>query len=207
MKKRICLFFLLISAHCFAQDSVATKKISNEIGVNSVLLIKQVLSNNPSNTLSQLPYQVIYTLHFNKSGIGVRLGLGINQSSTETEIQGLNSPRKTTSFSSSIRLGINKNFVTYKKIVCNAFLDITNDQANSETTTETTDQFNVSTLREKISSKSSSTGGEIGFGVKYCFNKHIALYIETPLQIKFTATVRVTLRHRSQPSKPQLNFT
>jgi len=185
MKKRICLFFLLISAHCFSQDSVTTKKISHEIGVNSILLIKQVFSNNPtSNTLAQLPYQVIYTLHFNKSNLGIRLGLGINQSTTETEIQGLNSPRKTTSFTSDVRLGINKNFVTYKKIVCNAFLDITNDQASSETTTETSDQFNVSTSREKIASKSSSTGGEIGFGVKYCFNKHIALYIETPLQIK-----------------------
>lgn len=188
MKRKLSILILIVSSAIVkAQDSIQTKKISHEIGFNSVLLIKQLISNNPSATLEQLPYQVIYSLHINGK-YSLRLGLGASQSKIETKIQGLSQPRKTNTMSGAYRLGFGKNFVNYKKFICNAFGDITFDHSNITTNTTTSSgSFPTPTdINQELKNVSQSKGLEIGFGVKYQFNKHIALYTEVPLQSKQT---------------------
>lgn len=190
MKKTLLVIILIASFSIIkAQDSIQAKKISHEIGFNSVLLIKQIISNNPASTLEQLPYQVIYSLNFS-TNYSLRLGLGINQNKIETEIQGLNQPRITNTMNGAYRLGLGKNFVSYKKIICNVFGDITFDHSHIKTTTvSTTNTFPSPTdIKQELNNISNSPGFEIGFGLKYQFNKHIALYTETPLQFKQTTT-------------------
>jgi hypothetical protein len=180
--KRILFVFLAITTVSNAQDSIPEKKITHELGFNTILLIKQIASNNPGSALPQLPYQVVYTLNF-KDKFGVRAGLGINQSKTETTIFGNPIPRVTTTMASAYRLGVNKNFLNFKHIIANAFVDLTMEQNKISTETETVSGSFSS--REVISADISSFGTEIGFGVKYSFNKHIALYTEVPLQFAF----------------------
>jgi hypothetical protein len=185
MKKAILCLLIFSSSFLKAQDSIPEKRIRHELGFNSVLLIKQIFSNNPNATLPQLPYQVIYTLHF-KNKLGVRAGLGITQTRTETAIEGLSSPRITKELISAYRLGINKDFLTYRHITANAFADVVTQQASLSTETETNSGSFSS--RQTIDSKIFSVGPEIGFGIKYTFNKHIALYTEIPLQFLYTTS-------------------
>jgi hypothetical protein len=121
-------------------------------------------------------------MHLNNK-TGIRAGLGISQTRTETQVAGLSSPRITNTVSGSYRFGINRNFLNFKKITCNAFADMTFNHANFTTETESTSGSFSS--KSKISSKSMALGPEIGFGIKYSFNKHIALYTEIPLLVTY----------------------
>jgi hypothetical protein len=202
MKKVLLLLLLVNTSFSNAQDSIiqtqdpiSQKRITHELGFNSVLLIKQIISNNPATTLPQLPYQVIYTMHFNNK-FGIRAGLGINQSRTETTISGLTGPRVTKTISGAYRFGVNRNFLNFKKITCNAFADMTFTHANI--TTDTESSSGTFSSKTSISSKSMSVGPEIGFGIKYSFNKHIALYTEIPLQVTY---------NQSHDSETQSSFS
>lgn len=186
MRKALLLFFVANSILLQAQDSTSHKKIEHEIGFNTVLLVKQIISNSPNTTLPQLPYQVVYTLHFNNK-YGIRAGIGFNQSSTETTIQGLSAPRTTKTLSAAYRLGVNNNFLNFKRFTCNAFADLTLEQSNLTTETQTSSGSGF-VSDDKITNKSLSSGAEIGFGIKYSFNKHISLYTEVPLQCALTKT-------------------
>ncbi|MDF2438837.1 MAG: hypothetical protein K0Q95_3213 [Bacteroidota bacterium] len=177
--KKILLILIALSSNVLAQDSIPQKKFSHELGFNSVLLIKQIISNNPASTLPQLPYQIIYTLNF-KEKFGIRAGLGFNQSRTETTVLGNPIPRVTQGMSSAYRLGLNMNFVKFKKITANAFVDFTMEQNKIDT--ETSSNSGSFSSTQMISAETSSLGPEIGFGIKYSFNKHIAIYTEVPLQ-------------------------
>lgn len=200
MRTIVAAFLTTISLSLNAQDSALValperinpdapkeKRFTHDLGFNTILLIKQVFSNNPSAQLTQLPYQVGYTLGFGND-LGLRLGVGFNQSVTETDIQGLTEPRKTSVFSGSYRLGINKNFVDYKKIVCNAFFDFTIEHANTntETVSDISSPPGAFVQSQKFSAKSTSPGAQVGIGVKYCFNKHIALGTEVPVAFKYS---------------------
>ena len=85
MKKVLAIVLVSISTSIIAQDSTATKvqespspkKCSHEIGFNATFLVKQLISNNPAATLTQLPYQLNYTLGI-KDKFGIRLGVGFD---------------------------------------------------------------------------------------------------------------------------------
>lgn len=187
------LFFISLFVSCFfikaqeARDS-SSNKIKHDLGFNTVLLIKQVISNSPTNLNVMQPYQVIYTAHISK--IGVRAGLGIGQSKTETSITGQTTPRTTNFIDLAGRLGANYNFLTNKRITCNAFVD--GVYQNSKLKTVNTNTFTtgggfggtqVSTQVFTSENKSSAVGGQVGFGIRYSVAKHLALYAEVPLQV------------------------
>lgn len=194
MKKTILLALIGLSSVLKAQDSTALKIkdgpapkfFSHEIGFNTVLLIKQLFSNNPSAQLSQLPYQVGYTLGF-KSKYGMRIGLGFDQSTQNTSIQGQNEPRTTKVVNGSYRLDLCKTLINYKKISCNGFFGGIADNTTIQTTTvDDQTAFGGSLIKTELTDKSTSYGAEIGLGLKYSFNKHIAVATEVPLQVKYT---------------------
>jgi len=186
------LFLVTLTVFGFfvkAQDTrdSSSNKIKHDLGFNTVLLIKQVISNSPTNLNVMQPYQVIYTAHISK--IGVRAGLGIGQSKTETSITGQITPRSTSFIDLAGRVGVNYNFLNNKRIICNAFVD--GVYQNSSLKTVNTNTFTsgggfgggqVSTQVFTSETKSSAVGGQVGFGIRYSIAKHLALYAEVPLQ-------------------------
>ncbi len=196
MRKVFLIVFVGISSILKAQDSTsikvvespAPKNFSHEIGFNATFLIKQLFSNNPSATLLQLPYQLSYTLGV-KDKLGIRLGAGFEQSVLKTVIQGQTTPRTTKFISGSYRLDFCKNIMAYRKISSFAFVGGIFDQTKIETTT-ITDQtsFGGSLTKSELINSSVSFGAEFGLGLKYSYNKHIAIGIEIPVQVKYTSS-------------------
>jgi hypothetical protein len=180
------IFISLFSNAQELRDSSSANKIKHDLGFNTILLIKQVISNSPSNLNVMQPYQVIYTMHYGK--VGLRAGMGVGQSKTETSITGQTIPRTTNFIDLAGRLGANYNFLTNKRITCNAFVD--GVYQNSKLKTVNTSTFTsggfgggqVSTQVFTSENKSSAVGGQVGFGIKYSIAKHLALYAEVPLQ-------------------------
>ncbi len=204
--------FILISIVAFstffkAQDSTNSNKFKHDLGFNTVLLIRQLISNNPSNLSAMLPYQIIYTMHL-PNKIGIRLGLGLQNLKTETSVIGQFTPRTTNVSNLSARIGANYNFLQHKQFTFNAFVD--GVFQNSKTRTVNTTTFNsgfgqTSTDIVTTENLSTSIGGQLGFGIKYNFAKHLALYVETPLQ--FTATNSNATFNETVNSVPEPNST
>lgn len=205
MKKTLLAILSLVFVQTMSsQDS--TKMIHHEIGINAVSLIKQVISNNPSSTLPQLPYDIFYNFYFNNK-IGARLGAGITLSNTETEIDGQNSPRTTNQSQYDVRLGLSYNFVQFKKITLNGFADGVYFSGKSETANTTTAQAfpdPVTTITTITSDKTIGVGGQIGVGVKYNFNKHLALYTEIPMLLFNTNNkTEVSIQEKGSPAETE----
>jgi len=164
-------------------------KITNDLGFNSVFLIKQLISNaanSNASTLPTLPYQVIYTMNF-PYAFGLRLGLGVAKTDQSTTVSGQNTPLQSNTSEIDLRIGINHNFLKFNKLTCNVFADIVYGVANlksvnTSTTFGGSGGGSVLTTVTTDEIKSTATGGQIGFGIKYKLNRHIALYTEIPLQ-------------------------
>ena len=200
MKKTILIVLFGVTSVLKAQDSTATKiqdnapavkMVSHEIGFNATFLIKQLFSNNPSATLAQLPYQINYTLGI-KDKFGIRVGAGFDQSVLKTNVQGQNTPRTTKFISGSYRLDFCKNVLTYRRISSFVFVGGVFDQTKIETTT-ISDQtpFGGPLVKSELINAAVSIGGEAGIGLKYSYNKHLALGIELPIQVKYTTSKEI----------------
>ena len=197
----IILCFLLANS-IKAQDSV--KVINQEIGFNTVLLIKQLISNNPSNTLDQLPYSVFYNLYY-KDKIGLRVGLGLSNSKDQTTIDGQNTPRTTKSNELDLRTGISYNFIKHNRITLNTFVDALILQSKTETVnTRTTQTFPnpVEKITTTSTDKTTGSGFQVGVGVKFNIYKHLSIYAEVPLSFMATTTTSsVNISEAGQPSE------
>ena len=173
----ICLSGLRVSA----QDS--TKTMYNEIGFNTVSLIKQLISNNPSNTLNQLPYDIFYNFYFDQQ-LGLRFGLGLSSVNTSSKIDGETDPRTNKQLGLTTRLGVNNNFVRQNRLTLNCFADVLYENFSTKTVNTFTSQ---SFPNPVISTKSTSTdiltgiGAQVGVGLKYNIYKHLSLYAEVPI--------------------------
>jgi hypothetical protein len=185
MRKAFILLTLFVPMFISAQDTIIPEdQKKHEVGFNTVSLIKQIISNNPSATLTQSPYQVIYTLHM-PSGCGMRFGFGMTLNNTKTTVEGLSSPRETVTMNFATRIGYNRNFLHYGRLTANFFIDGTHDYSDLKTET-VTDFGGGQSLTDKLSLYSQSFGAQTGFGVKFRVNRHIFLYTEVPFQVKMT---------------------
>ncbi|MES2679258.1 MAG: outer membrane beta-barrel protein [Bacteroidota bacterium] len=181
--KRIAGVFLFVFVATFVRAQDSSKVITHEIGFNSVSLIKQLISNNPTSTLPQLPYDVFYNLYFNDL-IGARIGLGITNLHSETQIQGQSLPRTFDQKSLNLRAGVSYNFVKSKRVTLNGFADVIFEKFSSESVnTSTTQTFPnpVQTFTDKSYNKINGIGGEAGVGVKFNLVKHLSIYAEVPI--------------------------
>ena len=183
MKGFLFSVFLAFAIMASGQDSVNTeRKLTHEIGFNSVLLIKQLISNNPSNTLDQLPYQLIYTMGFNESRYGLRAWIGLDQLYTETMIDGQTEPRKTNALQLDGRLGVNYNFLKAGNWTGNFFADGVFSKSDLKSVTVT--EFPFGDIQEETFERDvNGVGGQIGVGLKYSLHKNVALYVEVPIQV------------------------
>lgn len=173
--------FVLFSTFMNAQDSA--KVLSHEIGFNTVSLIKQVVSNNPTAaTIQQLPYDIFYNLYY-QDLIGLRVGLGYTQQHNETAISGQLIPRTTNQSALNLRVGLSYNFVRSKKLTLNCFGDVILEKIKAETVSTTTMQTfgnPIETVYTKSNDQIDGIGAQIGVGVKYNIIKHLSVYIEVP---------------------------
>jgi hypothetical protein len=194
MKRIIAFAFLFAGLFAKAQDSV--KVLNHEIGFNTVSLVKQMISNSPSTTLQQLPYDFFYNIYY-KDKVGLRLGAGISTSNTETEITGQKDPRITIKRELDYRVGVSYNFVNYKKVTLNGFVDYAGTSYKTETSNTSTVQAfpnPVQTLTTETLETTKGSGFQAGVGVKYNLHKHLALYAELPFMFmtqKLSSTVTI----------------
>ena len=184
MKRFLALLLFTVTTTCAtAQDS--TQIINHELGFNTVLLIKQVISNNPSASLATLPYAVFYNIYF-KDLVGIRLGLGYNSSHLETEIEGQPTPRVTDRAELNLRAGLSYNFVHTKRLAFNVFADYVRENTSLKSSnTSTVQSFPnpISSLTVKSTDITRGTGAQLGFGVKYNLIKNLSLYAEVPFTL------------------------
>ena len=183
MKMKFLIPALLFCVNIYSQDSTKAKLLNHEIGFNTVSLIKQMVSNNPSSTLPQLPYSVFYNLYY-KNTIGLRLGVGLASNKTETTIAGQVDNKVTQLNSRDIRVGISYNFVKSKRFTANVFGDYVNNRTKAySVNTSTTQTFPnpISSLKVESTDLTNGNGAEVGVGLKYSILKHLCVYTEIPL--------------------------
>ncbi len=210
MKKlNLSIYFLFVSVlSCVAQDT--TKMIRHEIGFNSVSLIKQLISNNPSNTLNQLPYDVFYNLYFNPK-TAMRVGLGLTTSNTKTEIEGQKDPRISKQTGLNLRLGLNSNFFSQNRLTFNVFADILYENLSLKSINTSTSQSfpnPINTTKVTSSDLTTGYGVQAGVGVKYNLYKHLSVYAEVPLSLLLeTTTSKVTIEESGSPTENTTNKT
>lgn len=183
MKLKIFISLFLFSITTYSQDSLKVKKFSHDIGFNTVLLVKQLISNNPTSTLAQLPYSLFYNLYY-KDKIGFRVGLGLSTLHTETAIEGQVDKRLSTNMSTNFRLGVSYNIVKTKRLTCMGYADFITSSSNmTSTNTSTVQSFPnpVISIKTESIDKSSGVGAEVGVGLKFNILKHLSIYTEVPL--------------------------
>lgn len=183
--------FITIILLCFAlgtiraQDSARVEPghlLNHEIGFNTVLLVKQLISNNPTNTLSQSPYVVFYNLYY-KDMVGLRIGAGISNSTNKTKIDDQPFPRKTTVNSTDLRVGFSYNFLQKGPLTFNCFADYIIESHKVSTINTTTVQVSPNPVEEQTittEDKTTGAGGQIGVGLKYNLLKNLSIYAELP---------------------------
>jgi len=204
--RRFSLFVLLVFISTFVNAQDSTSLLTHEIGFNSVSMIKQIISNNPSNTLPQLPYDLFYNLYY-KDQFGVRIGLGLSNSHFETEIKGQPLPRTTDQKSLNLRAGLSYNFVRSKKVTLNCFGDLILEKISSETAFTSTIQIFPNPVQSQTNKSSdiiNGIGGEIGVGVKYNIVKNLSIYAEVPIVFvteKTTSETYLSLGNTVQTDK------
>lgn len=183
MKIKFLVAFFIVCLNAQSQDSLKVKTFKHEVGFNTVSLIKQLISNNPSSTLPQLPYALYYNLYY-KNTIGFRLGLGLTSNTTETKISGQNEDRVTKKNTQDLRLGLSYNYIKTKRLVANVFGDYVYSQNMTSTVNTSTIQVfpdPISTITVENTDKTLGKGAEVGLGVKYNILKHLSVYTEVPL--------------------------
>jgi hypothetical protein len=178
---KLTFIFLLLVSFVKAQDSI--KAINHELGFNAVSLVKQLISNSPNNTIAQLPYTFFYNLYF-KDMVGIRTGFGISALKNETDIEGQDEPRTSTSSAFNVRVGVSYNFVKQNRITFNAFFDNIIESVNAKTANTFTSQTFPNPIEKTTTTSTDKTtgfGGQIGVGVKYNIYKRLSIYTEIPL--------------------------
>jgi|GEM_PF-5665945 len=192
------LIILFIVFHGFIKSQDTTKKINHEIGFNTVLLVKQLLSNNPTSTLQQSPYLIFYNLYF-KDKAGIRAGLGLFTNKIKTTIEGQPEPRLTVQNSVDLRLGFSYNFLKQNRITFNAFIDGIYGNSSFHTTNTQTIMSTpgTGTITATSEDATTNTGGQAGIGVKYNLHKYLSLYIEVPVRYIASSTKTETKTTRT----------
>jgi opacity protein-like surface antigen len=194
MKFKIILLSLFATLTANAQDSLVAKKrtpfLNHEIGFNTIYLIKQVISNNPSATLPQLPYSLFYNIYY-KNIVGVRLGVGATNTTTKTAISGQVDAKTNTNKSYDLRAGLSYNFIKQNRLTANVFADFIVNQTNVKNSNTTTAQVfpnPQTTLTVNSTDVTKGQGAQAGIGVKYKLLKNLSLYAEVPISYITTKT-------------------
>lgn len=180
MRRFVLVLFSLVTLSVNSQDS--TKIITQEVGFNTVLLVKQLVSNNPTSVLPQLPYAVFYNIYF-KDLVGARIGFGYSKFYSETDIEGQPTPRTLDQINMNLRVGASYNFVRSRRITCNVFADYVTSKSSVESANTSTIQSfpnPIETLTVKSLDETLGKGAQVGVGVKYNLYKNLSIYTEIP---------------------------
>lgn len=199
MTRFISIFLLLVAfSSVKAQDSLSLnneKRLYHEIGFNTVLLVKQLISNNPGNTLAQSPYAVFYNLYV-RDKAGLRIGLGLLNTTNKTEIEGQPFPRTTKLNNTDFRVGFSYNFLRHDRLTLNGFADYIMQSHKASTVNTSTIQVfpdPVEELTVTTVDKTTGVGAQVGVGVKYNLLKNLSVYAEVPFMFVMGKTTSSVL--------------
>jgi hypothetical protein len=173
MKNLIFLLSLLPFTALFAQETVVEKiQIRHEIGVNSTLLFKQILSLSDAK-IPVSPYIFTYKLLGKKSGFRAAFGMNIT---SNKESQSTFADSKTLkNESANVRIGYEWQRAINPKWNVWFGTDLIGSYTNN------TNIADSGFDRVSIGSRSQGIGGALALGAEWRFNTHFSIATETSL--------------------------
>ena len=204
MKKMLLLFSVFLTINSFAQDTAITKqkideasKLSNEIGLNTTLLLKQIF-NLSNNTFPTLPYDLTYKLIKNKSALRIGLGITMTNSSVETTTSSTSTfsttstapspdatvPVESKSTNLFYRVGWERRYMLNKYIGACWGIDMAGQYGTSYS--QSSNGFNNLPFSYSFTKSTDKLtlltyGGGPMVGIQVFFAKHISVYTEVPI--------------------------
>lgn len=193
----ICIIPMFASAKKIPPQYIIDKPESSQprfkhyVGVQSNLLIRQVLNLSGTASSTNNPYLFTYAIN-NRKGWGLATGLGLTTTNSSTS-DALGSFDKRTTQTMNLRLGIEKRFVLHPR--WNALVGVdglmnTNKSTSDVKTVQSFGSFvNTSTSKNNLS----TMGGGIRAALSFALTSKLSLGTETSLAFtsgneKFNAT-------------------
>ena len=218
MKNLIFASLLILSASTFAQDTLKTEssrkcQFNHEIGINATLLLKQVF-NLSNNTFPTLPYDITYKLISNNNKWAIRAGVGVSLNnstvSSTTTTASLNQPpsgpdqavpTETNSTNLFYRVGWERRFINYGKILPYAGFDIAGQFGTSKSQSSNVSDnlpFNYSYTKTSDKTVNNTIGGGPVAGIQFFITKKISLFTEIPIYFFYTQQKESTNSFQNQ---------
>ncbi len=172
MKKILLSIICAFPIFTFAQTNTATnpspetQQWSNFIGVQSNLLLRQVLNISGSTATTNNPYLFTYSLINNKTGWGLSAGLGLNTSSSSNkDTSGTSVKNSQTNF--ALRIGAEKRWYLSPKWATTLGFDALYNNLSSHSETLQDENFEkiISTTDDKTNSFGVGIRGAISFAI------------------------------------------
>jgi len=205
-KAFILIAVLLLSLGSFAQDTTKTKvpkercSITNEIGLNTTYLLKQILSLS-GNQFQLLPYDLTYKMIFKHSAIRIGAGAVVSNSTTSnsttvvipstTTIPGPDqlAPNINNSATVYYRAGWEHRFLLGQRFLVYAGLDLVGQYGKIVNQYSSLDNGLPNDYYfYKNNSKSITTayGGGPVAGMQFFFTKSLSVFTEVPLYFQYS---------------------
>lgn len=189
MIKKLLILICVIPTFAFAKKMPpfqindipeAQPKFRHYVGVQSNLLIRQVLNLSGNTATTNNPYLFTYAIN-NRKGWGLSAGLGLITSNTSTsDLTGSFDKRTTQNF--NLRLGVEKRFVLHQKWNALVGVDGLINKNKSTSDVKTVQIFGVTnTSTNTTKNENNGIGGAIRAALSYSITPRIQLGTETSL--------------------------
>jgi hypothetical protein len=181
MKNKITIVFLFLGIHLFAQnentDETPKIRFQHEVGVNTTLLLKQVLSFS-DNTIPLSPYTFTYKMI--RKNKGIRFGIGGSFTSNVEKQTSFADNKTVNNQKGSARLGfewqknVGKKWKSWFGVDALGGISVVENVSDSGF-----DQVSIGT-------SNNSYGLGVVFGAEWRFNEHFSLATESSFNGVFT---------------------
>ncbi len=194
---------VMLANHSIAQQEAthnSEKLFSHQVGVQMNGLIRQVFNFGTSAQPVTNPYLLTYTINSNRTGWGIRLGVGYNYQSFTTDDGVTN--KETQINDVDVRLGIEKAFSLSHKWSAGVGVDGVTTY-NNDYTKAVVKSFDTTTTSTK--SVVSKYGGGAMAWLRYHVTDKVIIGTETSFYYKKgdeKQDVDITKRDNSQPNRP-----
>jgi hypothetical protein len=174
---------------CYAQETESTHMFDQYIGIQSNLLVRQIINlNNSATTTINDPYLLVYSINLNKTGWGLQAGIGYNYQ----DIKDKTSPSGTESIINelSYRVGLGRKRMISKRFEVGYGVDFVGNNQSDKTTTSSVTSLGQLGSSDSSASTVSSKVSSIGAGAEASLNFYITkrLIIGTEATAYFLVT-------------------
>lgn len=211
MKKSIlsAICFAIALPICYSQEEEPqmekTRRFEHQVGVQANGLIRQIFNFSNSNNTIDNPYLLIYSINFAKSGWGLRVGGGYNNS-FQADNDGI-VEHESTITNTNVRLGVEKSFRLSNKWTTGVGIDAIYGNDNDKTKAITR-FFDTSTVQSKTTIQ--VYGGGAMAWLRYHLTDNILIGTETSFYQRIgnqSLDLTITQRNNALSSRPIVTTT